>query len=211
MLHSRIPAFPLRTGERSHAFWASPPGRMEQRAGRAAVTHEDHTDYGGETRAPGIFLTLEITFIRFSACFKSISALLVMSWFTSSSYYSTDGGGVWFRPSKSSGLPPVKPFWHFLVFIYFFGFFFTTWTLQSPHHGLCTLRGDGFRAEVCKRVELFVPEWERLRTERPFLWIVHCAGQRADLHHRGRHPGQCPRHPVRVQEQETQECRWETN
>lgn len=128
MLHSpwsfRIPAFPLRTGERSHAFWASPPGRMEQRAGRAAVTHEDHTDYGGETRAPGIFLTLEITFIRFSACFKSISALLVMSWFTSSSYYSTDGGGVWFRPSKSSGLPPVKPFWHFLVFIYFFVVFF---------------------------------------------------------------------------------------
>lgn len=89
-------------------------------------------------------------------------------------------------------------------------FLFSTWTFQPPHHGLCTLRGDGFRAEVWERVELSVPESERLRTECPFLWSVHCAGQRADLHHCGRHPGQCPRHPVRVQEQKTQECRWET-
>lgn len=85
------------------------------------------------------------------------------------------------------------------------------WTLEYSQLSRCTLRGNGFRGEGCERIELFVPEWERQRTKRVFQWSVHCAGQRADLHHSGRHPGQCPRHPVRVQEQKAQECRWETD
>ncbi len=38
---------------------------------------------------------------------------MVMSCFASSSGCSTGGGGVWFRPLKSSRLPPVKSFWIF--------------------------------------------------------------------------------------------------
>lgn len=96
--------------ESAHAFGASPPGGMEERARGAAVTHEDNTERGGKTRAPGVSLASEITSIRFCACVTSLCAPPVMSLFASCSCQSRDRGGVWVGPFKSSRPPLVNYF-----------------------------------------------------------------------------------------------------
>lgn len=80
-------AFPLRTGQRSHASWKSYPVRMERRAAGASVT--DHTESRRETRAFPTFLTSLFP----PGWAKRVTILKIMSGLSSSQPPSTPQSG----------------------------------------------------------------------------------------------------------------------
>lgn len=175
---------------------------MERRARRASLTPEDRAEEAASVAFfnSGLTLThlcaLSARPAPLGATFTSPSSPLLgrrrsADWTLQKFHIQPRVNLVWMLP------PPWR--YPFVVL--------STWSLRYDH---CTVTGDGSGAPAWEHFQVFVPERERLRGERVF-WSVHCAGQRADLHHRGGHPGQRPRHPVRVPEQKTQERRWGTD